>query len=249
MDYGRFSKKELMEILDITQSAICCKNESDIKLLLERTKELLCGERSIGGLTLYESNGLPQVTNIINGSYPEGWFEAYREEKLYEIDPIVWHHHKFLGTQIWADTYKKYKKRVSPKFIYNADSFGLSFGIAGGMRSRSGGLTSIISFTNSKNHFKAHQKIIMDIITPHFHQALLRVCREKNARKTLSYLTPREREIVKWIVAGKTNWEISAILNISERTVRFHVESIKYKFDATNKAHVVAIAMEQEGAG
>lgn len=245
MDYKRFSKKELMDILDVIQTSLSCKTEGDFRFLLEKAKGILGGECSICGLTAYDAKGLPQVTNIINGSYPEEWFKAYNEEKLYEIDPIVWHHHKFLGTQIWTDTYKKYKEKVSPKFIYNANSFSLRFGIAGGMRSLYGGLTSITSFANSKNYFSTHQKAIMDILIPNFHEALIRVCRG-NERKILQHLTPREREILHWVTEGKTNWEISTILNISERTVKFHLDNIKEKLGAVSKTHAVAILMEHE---
>lgn len=244
MDNKEFSKKELVGILETIQSILVCKSEADVKILLEKAKELVCGEYSICGLGVYNNKGVPEVNNVINGSYPEGWFEVYREEKLYEIDPIVWHHHKFLGTQIWADTYKKYKERISPKFIYNADSFGLSFGIAGGVHSPNNMLTSVISFAGKKKYFGTHQKVIIDILTPHFHQAIVRACKG-NENRPLPHLTPREREIIQWIKEGKTNWEISAILNISERTVRFHLENIKSKFDAVTKAHIVAIAMEQ----
>ena len=45
--------------------------------------------------------------------------------------------------------------------------------------------------------------------------------------------------------AGKTNWEISVILNISERTVKFHVQNIERKLNAVNKTHAVAIALDQ----
>lgn len=244
MDNKEFSKKELIQILETIQTLINCRNEDDIKTVLEKTKELVCGDYSICGLGAYDSKGSSEVKSIINGSYPEEWFIAYKEEKLYEIDPIIWWHYKFFGTQIWADTYKKYKEQISPEFIYNANSFNLNFGISSGIQCAHNNLASIITFANSKNYFGTHQKAIIDIFTPHFHQAIVRVCKG-NENRPLPYLTPREKEIIKWITAGKTNWEISMILNISERTVRFHLESIKCKFDATTKAHVVAISMEQ----
>lgn len=245
MDYKRFSKEDLMEILDLIQSTFACKSEVDVKILLEKTKELVCAERSICGLMVYDGKGLPENKALINGSYPEGWFEVYKEKKLYEIDPIVWHHHKFLGTQIWTDTYKKYKEKVSPKFIHNAESFGLCFGIAGGIHSPNNMLTSIISFASSRNHFTTHQKAIIDTLTPHFHQAIIRVCKE-NEKRALPHLSPREREILQWVTDGKTNWEISVILNISERTVKFHIDNIKEKVGAVSKTHAVAILMEHE---
>jgi len=47
-----------------------------------------------------------------------------------------------------------------------------------------------------------------------------------------------------WMKHGKTNWEISRILGVSERTVRFHVEGIFSKLDVTSRTQAVAMAME-----
>jgi DNA-binding CsgD family transcriptional regulator len=59
-------------------------------------------------------------------------------------------------------------------------------------------------------------------------------------------LSDREREILQWVAEGKSNWDVSAILNISERTVKFHVGSIMKKLNAVNRTHAVAIAMHDE---
>ncbi len=41
---------------------------------------------------------------------------------------------------------------------------------------------------------------------------------------------------------GKSSWEISVILNISERTVNFHIYNIMQKLEAVNRTHAVAVA-------
>lgn len=56
-------------------------------------------------------------------------------------------------------------------------------------------------------------------------------------------LSKREKETLRWLAEGKSNWEISAILKISERTVRFHINNIMRKLDAVNRTHAVAIAL------
>ncbi|MGN6666559.1 MAG: transcriptional activator protein SolR, partial [Trinickia sp.] len=58
-------------------------------------------------------------------------------------------------------------------------------------------------------------------------------------------LTPRECEVLCWTGEGKTACEIGQILNISERTVNFHVNNVLLKLNATNKVQAVvkAIAM------
>jgi DNA-binding CsgD family transcriptional regulator len=54
-----------------------------------------------------------------------------------------------------------------------------------------------------------------------------------------SSLTSREREILSWVVRGKTNPEIAAILWIAPGTVRKHLENIYEKLDVSTRAGAV----------
>lgn len=58
-------------------------------------------------------------------------------------------------------------------------------------------------------------------------------------------LSDREIEVLRWLKEGKSNWEISMILKISERTVKFHVKNICTKLDVINRTHAVVVAMER----
>jgi DNA-binding CsgD family transcriptional regulator len=62
----------------------------------------------------------------------------------------------------------------------------------------------------------------------------------------LEALSPREHEVIKWVVAGKTSWEVGKILTISERTVKFHLKNIYEKFNVTNRAQAVSFASRQQ---
>ena len=87
---------------------------------------------------------------------------------------------------------------------------------------------------------------IAEIRRSDLHQALIRVVASLEARRWMPDpgFTPREREVLKWVKDGKTAWDISQILSISERTVKFHVQNIMRKVNATNKAQAVAICVE-----
>jgi DNA-binding CsgD family transcriptional regulator len=50
---------------------------------------------------------------------------------------------------------------------------------------------------------------------------------------------------MKWLKHGKSTWDISVILGISERTVKFHISNVIQKLDASSRTHAVAIAIEQ----
>lgn len=56
-------------------------------------------------------------------------------------------------------------------------------------------------------------------------------------------LSPREIEILTWTAQGKTRWEISSILSISEDTVKKHIDHCCGKLNVSNKTHAVAVAM------
>lgn len=58
-------------------------------------------------------------------------------------------------------------------------------------------------------------------------------------------LSPREKEVLNWLKKGKTSWDISVILCISERTVNFHIKNIMQKLDAVSRIHAVAKAIER----
>lgn len=57
-------------------------------------------------------------------------------------------------------------------------------------------------------------------------------------------LTLREGEVLYWLREGKTNWEMSAILGNSEKTVSKHLENIFRKLNVENRTAAVRVAME-----
>lgn len=68
-------------------------------------------------------------------------------------------------------------------------------------------------------------------------------------------LTPREREVLRHVAAGQSNKEMAKELGIAPRTVERHIENLRHKIRARNRAHMIAKAiaygvllMQQGGA-
>jgi NarL family two-component system response regulator LiaR len=57
-------------------------------------------------------------------------------------------------------------------------------------------------------------------------------------------LTERESEVWRLVAAGLTNNDIADVLEIAERTVKFHVSNILSKLGADNRTQAAAIAHE-----
>lgn len=58
-------------------------------------------------------------------------------------------------------------------------------------------------------------------------------------------LSPREREVLRLMMDGRSNKEIASSLKVTERTVKFHVTAIFNKLGAENRAQAVSIAHQR----
>jgi RNA polymerase sigma factor (sigma-70 family) len=63
-------------------------------------------------------------------------------------------------------------------------------------------------------------------------------------RERLESLTPREREVLSLVVAGKPNKIMAADLNVSQRTVEIHRSRVMEKMGAASLAQLVRMMME-----
>ncbi len=75
-------------------------------------------------------------------------------------------------------------------------------------------------------------------------QSLSEALKDRTTRSTQrSLLTTREKEVLQWIAAGKSQAETAILLNISERTVEQHVRNSKLKLNAVNTIQAVVDAI------
>jgi transcriptional regulator EpsA len=93
------------------------------------------------------------------------------------------------------------------------------------------------------------QGFLLELIVPYLHQAWMRsqLARPlediQTAARAPDLLTVREKEILRWIHLGKSNFEIGTILGISPLTVKNHVQKILRKLNVRNRTQAVGRAL------
>ena len=89
------------------------------------------------------------------------------------------------------------------------------------------------------------QRVVADLqlFAVHAQDAALRLLVPVAERPERPALTPRELEVLRWTMEGKTAWEVGALLGISERTVVFHINNGTHKLGCINKQQAVLKAL------
>jgi DNA-binding NarL/FixJ family response regulator len=71
------------------------------------------------------------------------------------------------------------------------------------------------------------------------------VAEVKAPKRSALGLSEREREVLRLVAEGLPTKQIAVSLSISQRTVKFHVNSIFHKLGAENRAQAVALAVQR----
>jgi two-component system, LuxR family, response regulator FixJ len=68
--------------------------------------------------------------------------------------------------------------------------------------------------------------------------------RREEARRRVGHLTPREREVLDLVVAGRANKEIASVLGLSPKTVEVHRARVMEKMEVDSLADLIRVAMQ-----
>jgi DNA-binding CsgD family transcriptional regulator len=241
------SKTDLNNLLEIMHYILMAETSEDIKHVLIRAKRVLPFEHVIGGLVrlgpLGRGEGFSEVLNV---SFPEEWLYLYWKNRYAEVDPVLHSLMKSQQTQVWSQVYDKVTSGPEKEFVEAATSFGLTDGVTAGSLDPSCGVATFFAFAGGDKAEHGRFVKFLDYLGQHLHWALLRVTSKTSSSTDMcvTALSPREVTILNWIKNGKTNWEISQIIGITERTIRFHVESIFSKLDVSSRSQAVAVAVQ-----
>ncbi len=244
---GILSKNELLALLELASVCLAVSTDDEVRDILGRVSDLVPVESIVAGIIgLDGSERAKGLSKIINVSYPIDWVALYAENEYVRIDPVVRNHCAYFGLQIWSNTFKETSCVAERRFISHASDFGLTQGVTSGAPYWGGSAASVFSFAGRATPGHARHLTILRYLTPYLHHVMGRVP-SSPPDKTLSLasLTNREKEVLQWVKIGKTNWEISCLLRVSERTVKFHIQNAMRKLNASTRSHAVVIALSQ----
>jgi DNA-binding CsgD family transcriptional regulator len=238
------SGNDVLILLDVIHRSLACDSEEEFKGLFPRIQELLSCDHAIAALGYLDGSNKVVIADGINISFPDEWCVEYRSNDYVRWDPIVKENFTKYRLQWWSEAKKKiHCNDVQKKIASLCMDFDMKEGFTMGSKPSSPGKNgSMFCFSGRLMKNDDRSEAILESITPHLHLAFSRVFGKKQSKPGKVALSLREKEVLNWMKRGKSSWEMSVILGISERTVNFHVHNIMRKLNATNRPSIIAVA-------
>ncbi|MGI9386454.1 MAG: LuxR family transcriptional regulator [Methyloligellaceae bacterium] len=187
-------------------------------------------------------------TMVMTATYPEDWRQVYRDQDLHLIDPVLKESRTRVLPFLWEELLDSGKLGAREKeFMDTAHDFGLANGFTIPIHGPKGEF-ALVSLTCEESEAEFHRlvqshKHALHICSIYYHEAIQELATKTVTSASGLSLTPREAECLKWTARGKSSWETSVLLTISERTVNFHLANAMRKLGVYNKTHAVAKAV------
>lgn len=238
---GSLSKNDLTDILNFISDCAAIGMANATVSPFDRIAQLVPVEGVAAIVGEFDGDGRVRLHRVLNISYPAKWIDLYEKRNYSLIDPIVKRHFKTFDTQKWSTTKSLASGQTDHMFWEEASSFGMTAGLTLGIADRRRRRASLFSFHGVHLEEHLRHSIVLEYVMPHLHEAFFRSGLPRAIE--VSPVTDREKEILRWLKWGKTNWEIAQILSISERTVKFHLTNLADKLGARSRSHILAVAL------
>ncbi|MBA6257678.1 MULTISPECIES: LuxR family transcriptional regulator [unclassified Colwellia] len=220
------------------------ENNDELKAICLKFCELTKTSFYLLGVISKHSLYAPKISIMSN--YPQSWLDYYLELNKQRIDPVV----SYMLTKnrpiLWEEllSLDQFNTAEIQVFMQQAREHGLINGLSVPLRSVSGEI-AVFSIVTDISHEEG-RKILDDALlfshtfSTHLFEQYVAIQAKIEHIKNRKKLTKRETQCMLWACEGKTSWEISQIINITERTIIFHLNNSVKKLGASNRQHAVA---------
>lgn len=225
-----------MDLIDL--GAVATREESFVSFL-----DQIC-ERFELDFAAYA--GTNPVSGSIHGyvNYPDGWKNHYVENGLYRKDPTLHRASRSIAPVDW----RRLERDVEFHRVFrDAHDFGITDrGLTIPVRGPYGdtGMLSVTRSCTEAEWDSLTKNVLTELqsVAVHIHDTVMR---SDVVSRALRYpaLSTREKEILQWVAAGKSQQDIGDILGISHRTVEVHLRSGREKLYALTTPQAIGRAI------
>lgn len=199
--------------------------------------------KSIGDFYIASGNvkgGTPVDAETALVTYPDAWLRHYHENKYLGIDPTIINAGQSHLPYRW-DTLQD----IGPKqrqMFRDISEVGVTGGVTMSLHTPDRAVF-VTSFAFTKAQNEDRDLVALSFINSQYYESLSRVT-ESELPAPIPTLSRREKECLLWVSRGKTTWDVSMIIGISENTINAYIKNAMLKLGCSGRIQAVVRAID-----
>lgn len=193
---------------------------------------------------LESSQGDPTIIS----TYPKAWVQHYQDQHFERIDPVV-KRQPIPKAFFWSDR-DQWPGQAQRQLFDEAKAFQIRCGVTVPIQVGGCGHAAFTLAGNEPDSELQRCAIegmdLLQLMGLYFHSHAYAKIRLGLGQRGDAALTPREAQCLGWAARGKTRADTAQILDVTPRTVEFHLDNARTKLKAQTVAQAVAEAMRRE---
>lgn len=232
---------------------------------LKRHMQALSEQYGFSSYNFIDAGNLVDEVPYYMTTVETSWEETYRDNNFVDIDPYISLARRSNTPFTWGalptDRLRsRGPKRATSRLMEAASDFRFNDGFLVPFHFRDdvgryGAALMVYLWKDAARHLEvmlSEKRFELHVITIYWAQRVIDLVSNELRSKespfrresiSRSSLTDRERAVLRWAAAGKTNTETADILHVSENTVETYMKAVLSKLGASNKTHAVALAI------
>jgi LuxR family quorum sensing-dependent transcriptional regulator len=185
--------------------------------------------------------GKPVPRFHANG-WPQEWADEYLRNKFFADDPVAMYSLSAIHPFEWADvSFADERWPRGKKIMGMAAEVGMRNGFV--VPVVGSDIAAAVTMAGAAPDLDVDAKRAIYLIGMFAHAKAMALESQRIPRRVL---TERERDVVAWVAAGKSAWDISQIVGVSEAAVVKRLKNAMRKLDASTRAQAVAYAIRSK---
>jgi DNA-binding CsgD family transcriptional regulator len=224
-------------------SVLEAKDQSQFRHVVIRFAQSLGFDKVSAMVVVDRPGSSPDFTSIHNA--PMAYETAFKDLNVARRDPVMQHCKRNTTPIIWSQ--KTYLDSGAIDAWDIQAQFGYRNGIAMALHMPEGrhfmlGVERDVNLPHSSPEL-TRMVADLQLFAVHAQDTALRILVSEEIRPECPALTPRELEVLRWTMDGKTAKAIGALLNVTERTAVAHLQNAMLKLNVNSKHLAVLKAL------
>ncbi len=222
------------------------ERQPDVDSMLSRLRHVV-GDFGFDSFLL---TGAPNPGRRIDGyimlsGWNSSWLDRYVGEDYVQIDPIARRLQNATDPFTWSEAIGSRRlEREAELVMDEAASIGMRDGLCVPLYDLDG-RRSVLSLAAHSIDLSPAERGVLHLVGIYSQNRIRDLMNGQGISVERPALSPRERECLQWTAAGKTSFEIAAILSLSQNTTDGYIASATRKLGASNRTQAVAVGIRR----